>query len=85
VVAVTGGPESETVLRRAARIAKRAGAGRGGADLLCVHVLRSDGLAGTPPGALARLRRLADDVGASFHTVVGGEDVPAALLDFARG
>jgi two-component system sensor histidine kinase KdpD len=81
VVAVTGGPESETVVRRAARIAKRAGS----ADLLCVHVLRSDGLAGAAPGALAKLRRLADDVGASFHTVVGGEDVPAALLDFALG
>jgi two-component system, OmpR family, sensor histidine kinase KdpD len=85
VVAVTGGPESETVLRRAARIAKRAGGGGGGADLLCVHVLRSDGLTGTPPTALRGLRQLADDVGASFHTVVGGEDVPAALLDFARG
>ncbi|WP_028932474.1 sensor histidine kinase [Pseudonocardia spinosispora] len=85
VVAVTGGPESETVLRRAARIAKRAGGAAGGADLLCVHVLRSDGLAGAPPQALVALRRLADDVGASFHTVVGGEDVPAALLDFARG
>ena len=85
VVAVTGGPESETVVRRAARIAKRAGSGVGGADLLCVHVLRSDGLSGTPPAALGRLRRLADDVGASFHTVVGGEDVPAALLEFARG
>ncbi|HZZ49583.1 MAG TPA: DUF4118 domain-containing protein [Pseudonocardia sp.] len=81
VVAVTGGPESETVLRRAARIAKRAGS----ADLLCVHVLRGDGLAGAPPASIVSLRRLADDVGASFHTVVGGEDVPAALLDFARG
>ncbi|HZZ46308.1 MAG TPA: DUF4118 domain-containing protein [Pseudonocardia sp.] len=81
MVAVTGGPESETVVRRAARIAKRAGS----AELLCVHVLRSDGLAGAPPTALARLRKLADDVGASFHTVVGSEDVPSALLDFARG
>ncbi|MGD9528303.1 DUF4118 domain-containing protein [Pseudonocardia sp.] len=80
VVAVTGGPESETVLRRAARIAQRFGS----ADLLCVHVLRGDGVAGAPPAALSRLRRLADDVGASFHTVVG-DDVPAALLDFARG
>ena len=80
VVALTGGEESETVLRRAARIAKRAGS----ADLLCVHVLRGDGLAGAPVGALATLRKLADDVGASFHTVVG-DDVPAALLDFARG
>ncbi|MGQ0576030.1 MAG: DUF4118 domain-containing protein [Pseudonocardia sp.] len=80
VVAVTGGPESETVLRRATRIAKRAGS----AELLCVHVLHGDGLAGAAPAALSRLRRLADDVGASFHTVVG-DDVPRALLDFARG
>ena len=80
VVALTGDRESETVLRRAARIAKRSGA----ADLLAVHVLRGDGLSGPPVGALTRLRALADDVGASFHTVVG-DDVPAALLDFARG
>ncbi|GEL16697.1 DUF4118 domain-containing protein [Pseudonocardia asaccharolytica] len=80
VVAVTGGPESETVLRRAARIAERSGS----AELLAVHVLRGDGLAGATAGALAGLRRLADDLGASFHTVLG-DDVPAALLDFARG
>ncbi|MHA6630235.1 DUF4118 domain-containing protein [Pseudonocardia sichuanensis] len=80
VVALTGGAESETVLRRAARIAKRSGS----AELFAVHVLRGDGLAGATAGALAGLRRLAEDVGASFHTVVG-DDVPAALLDFARG
>ena len=80
VVALTGGPESETVLRRAARIAERSGS----AELFAVHVLRGDGLVGAPVGALAGLRRLAEDVGASFHTVVG-DDVPAALLDFARG
>ena len=80
VVALTGGPESETVLRRAARIAKRSGS----AELFAVHVLRGDGLVGAPVGALAGLRRLAEDVGASFHTVIG-DDVPAALLDFARG
>jgi len=61
------------------------GSGRGGADLLCVHVLRRRRAGRGAPGALATLRRLADDVGASFHTVVGGERVPAALLDFARG
>jgi two-component system, OmpR family, sensor histidine kinase KdpD len=84
VVALTGGPESETVLRRATRIAKRAGQ----ADLLAVHVLRGDGLAGAPVGATAALRRLADDVGASFHTVVGdggAGGVTDALLEFARG
>src|SRR4051794_18123621 len=61
VVALTGGPESETVLRRAARIAERSGA----AELFAVHVLRGDGLAGAPVGAIAGLRRLAEDVGAS--------------------
>ncbi|MCE3554540.1 DUF4118 domain-containing protein [Pseudonocardia sp. RS11V-5] len=84
VVALTGGPESETVLRRATRIAKRAGQ----ADLLAVHVLRGDGLAGAPVGATNALRRLADDVGASFHTVVGDSGaggVSEALLEFARG
>ena len=80
VVALTGGPESETVLRRAARIAERSGS----AELFAVHILRGDGLAGAPVGALAGLRRLADDVGASFHTVVG-DHVPPALLEFARG
>lgn len=79
VVAVTGGPESATVLHRAARIARRAGP----ADLLCVHVLRGDGL-GSTGTRTTDLRRLAADVGASFHTVVG-DDVPTALLAFARG
>ncbi|MDA3623881.1 sensor histidine kinase KdpD [Saccharopolyspora sp. WRP15-2] len=78
VAAITGGPESDTLIRRARRIAARAGA-----DLLVLHVLRSDGLAGTSPGSLARLRELADSVGATFHTVVG-DDVPETLLDFAR-
>ena len=68
------------MLRRAARIAERTES----AELFAVHVLRGDGLAGAPVGALAALRRLAEDVGASFHTVVS-DDVPTALLDFARG
>jgi Universal stress protein family len=59
VVALTGDKESETVLRRAARIAKRAGS----AELMCVHVLRGDGLAGAPVGAPAVLRKLADGGG----------------------
>jgi two-component system sensor histidine kinase KdpD len=79
VVAITGGPESETLVRRATRIATRAGA-----ELMVLTVLRGDGLAGVDPTAIGRLRRLADDVGATFHTVVG-DDVPTALLDFARG
>jgi two-component system sensor histidine kinase KdpD len=79
VVAITGGPESETLVRRARRIAARAGA-----ELLVVHILRGDGLTGANPAVLARCRALADGMGASFHTVVG-DDIPTALLDFARG
>ncbi|WP_440901499.1 DUF4118 domain-containing protein, partial [Actinosynnema sp.] len=79
VVAVTGGAESETLIRRARRIAARAGA-----ELLVVHTMRGDGLAGSAPGSIAALRKLTEDVGATFHMVVG-DDVPAALLEFARG
>ncbi|BCJ75136.1 sensor histidine kinase [Catellatospora sp. IY07-71] len=80
VVALTGGPEGETLIRRAARIADRAR----GADLLAVHVTRSDGLAGADPALLARQRILAESMGGTYHQVVG-TDVPKALLDFARG
>ncbi|MGB3444345.1 MAG: sensor histidine kinase KdpD [Actinophytocola sp.] len=79
VVAVTGGEESETLIRRASRIAVRAGA-----ELLVLHILRGDGLAGASPHAVAEIRRLAKNLGATFHTVVG-DDVPDAMLDFARG
>ncbi len=79
VVALTGGPEGETLLRRGARIAARVAGG----DLLALHVARSDGLAGASVAALAEQRRLTESLGGSFHSVVG-EDVPRALLDFAR-
>nr|WP_235926804.1 DUF4118 domain-containing protein [Actinokineospora pegani] len=79
VVAVTGGPESETLIRRGRRVAQRAGA-----ELLVVHVLRGDGLASASPEVVARCRRTALDLSATFHPVVG-DDVPTALLDFARG
>ena len=80
VVALTGGPEGDTLVRRAARIAGRTK----GADLLAVHVARSDGLAGADPAHLARQRLLVEAVGGTYHQVVGS-DVPDALLDFARG
>ena len=79
VVALTGGPEGETLIRRAARIADRASGG----DLLAVHVARSDGLAEADPAALATQRRLVEKIGGSYHSVVG-DHVPTALLDFAR-
>jgi two-component system, OmpR family, sensor histidine kinase KdpD len=79
VVALTGGPEGETLIRRAARIAARSSGG----DLLAVHVTRSDGLTGADPAALAAQRRLAESLGGSYHQVVG-DNIPEALLTFAR-
>ncbi|WP_043625652.1 sensor histidine kinase [Nonomuraea candida] len=80
VVALTGGPEGETLVRRAARIAARTK----GADLLAVHVTSSDGLTGGDPARLARQRTLVESMGGTYHQVVG-DDIPRALLDFARG
>ncbi len=79
VVALTGGPEGETLIRRAARIAARSSAG----DLLALHITRSDGLTGANPTALAQQRTLVESLGGSYHQVVG-DDVPDALLSFAR-
>ncbi|MCP2335856.1 sensor histidine kinase [Actinomadura rupiterrae] len=80
VVALTGGPEGDTLVRRAARIAARTK----GSDLLAVHVARSDGLTDADPATLARQRALVESLGGSYHQVVGA-NVPDALLDFARG
>ena len=79
VVALTGGPEGETLLRRGARIAARSAGG----DLLAVHVSRQDGLRAMTPGALTAQRALVESLGGSYHQVVG-DDVPRALVDFAR-
>lgn len=80
VVALTGGPEGETLLRRGARIAARSSGG----ELLAVHVTSEDGLRDTAPGALAAQRALVEQLGGSYHQVVG-TDIPKALVDFARG
>jgi two-component system sensor histidine kinase KdpD len=79
VVALTGGPEGETLIRRAARIAARATGG----ELLAVHIARSDGLAGSSIAELAQQRLLVESLGGSYHSIVG-DDVPDAILDFAR-
>ncbi|QIB47209.1 ATP-binding protein [Streptomyces aureoverticillatus] len=80
VVGLTGGPEGDTLIRRAARIADRSVGG----ELLAVHIARSDGLAaGTSHASLTRQRRLVEDLGGSYHSVVG-DDVATALVEFAR-
>lgn len=78
VVAVTGGPESETLVRRASRIASKSSA-----ELMVVHVVRGDGLSGVSAPQMGKVRELAASLGATVHTVVG-DDVPTALMDFAR-
>ncbi|MFL6075743.1 MAG: DUF4118 domain-containing protein [Mycobacteriales bacterium] len=99
VVAIAGGPESAALVRAAADIARMA-AGTGGStarlnseapdnapagSLLAVHVVRSAGLAGgEQPQRRESLRELVESLGGTYHTVVG-DDVPAALLDFAGG
>ncbi|WP_329267016.1 sensor histidine kinase KdpD [Streptomyces sp. NBC_01451] len=80
VVGLTGGPEGRTLLRRAARLAEK---GAGG-EVMAVYISRSDGLTAASPKELAVQRTLVEDLGGTFHHVVG-EDVSVALLDFSRG
>lgn len=79
VVALTGGPEGETLIRRGVRIAARSA----GAEVLAVHVSGQDGLRSPTPGALAAQRALVESLGGTYHQVVG-DDVPHALVEFAR-
>jgi two-component system, OmpR family, sensor histidine kinase KdpD len=78
VVALSGGPEGETLIRRAARIAARSGG-----DLLAVHAAPRGRPAGSGRAVLAAQRRLAESAGGTHHQLAD-EDIPAALLAFAH-
>ncbi|HZQ58726.1 MAG TPA: sensor histidine kinase KdpD [Acidimicrobiales bacterium] len=78
VVAMTGAPGGEALIRRAARMATRA---KG--DLLGVHVRSSDGLAGPPPGELERHRELLKELGGMYREVAAPDPV-TGLVTFAR-
>ncbi|MFJ3726678.1 ATP-binding protein [Streptomyces sp. NPDC090045] len=80
VVGLTGGPEGRTLIRRAARLAEK---GAGG-EVLAVYIAASDGLTSASPKELAVQRTLVEDLGGTFHHVIG-DDIPDALLEFARG
>ncbi|WP_405913548.1 DUF4118 domain-containing protein [Streptomyces sp. NBC_00963] len=80
VVGLTGGPEGRTLIRRAARMAAKGS----GSEILAVYIARSDGLTSASPKELAFQRTLVEDLGGTFHHVIG-EDIPSALLEFARG
>jgi two-component system sensor histidine kinase KdpD len=79
VVALTGGPEGETLIRRGARIAARSAGG----ELIVVHVSGQDGLSETHPGALSAQRALAEKLGGTYHQVIG-DDIPRSLVEFAK-
>lgn len=80
VVGLTGGPEGRTLIRRAARMAAKGS----GSEILAVHIVRSDGLASGSTKELTGQRTLVESLGGTYHQVIG-DDVPDALLDFARG
>ncbi|MFP3987434.1 sensor histidine kinase KdpD [Streptomyces sp. E11-3] len=80
VVGLTGGAEGRTLIRRAARM----GAKGSGSEILAVYIARSDGLTAASPKELAVQRTLVEDLGGTFHHVIG-DDIPGSLLEFARG
>lgn len=80
VVGLTGGPEGRTLIRRASRVAAKGS----GSEILAVYIARSDGLTAASPKELAVQRTLVEDLGGTFHHVIG-DNVPEALLEFARG
>ncbi|MFF8967612.1 DUF4118 domain-containing protein [Streptomyces globisporus] len=80
VVGLTGGPEGRTLIRRASRMAAKGS----GSEILAVYIARSDGLTSASPKELTVQRTLVEDLGGTFHHVIG-DNIPAALLEFARG
>jgi two-component system, OmpR family, sensor histidine kinase KdpD len=78
VVALSGGPEGETLIRRAARIAAWPAG-----DLLAVHAARPGGPAAAGRAALAAQRQLTVSLGGTYHQLAD-PDIPAALLAFAQ-
>ncbi len=80
VVALTGGREGETLLRRGARISSRSSGG----ELFAVHVTTSDGLTESNSAILDTQRALVETLGGTYHQVVG-EHIAKSLVDFARG
>jgi two-component system sensor histidine kinase KdpD len=78
VVALTGAPNGQEVIRRAARISSRTHG-----DLIGVHVRSTDGLSGPDPTSLDEQRKLLADLGGEYHELAAG-DVAGALVQFAR-
>src|SRR5207249_6896337 len=78
VVALSGAPGTEMLIRRAARLAQRAHG-----QLLGVYVRSDEGLAVEATGLLEQHRKLLQELGGTYHEAVGS-DPAAALVGFAR-
>lgn len=78
VVAVTGAPSGDHLIRRAARMARRSHG-----DLIGVHVRAGSGLQDGPDELLVAHQQLLGDLGGSFHQATG-ENVADGLVAFAR-
>ena len=78
LVALTGAPGGDDVIRRAARMA-----GRLRSELVGLHVVAGTGLASRAGTELEGQRTLLTQLGGTYREVVG-DDVATALVDFAR-
>ncbi len=78
LVALTGSPDGDRLVRRAARMAQRLNA-----DLIAVHVRPQTGLATPSAGLLEQQGRLVERLGGSYREVAG-TDVGEALVETAR-
>lgn len=78
VVAITGVPGTDSLIRRAARIAERSHG-----ELIGVHVIADDAVAVAASDNLERQRRLLEVLGGTYHEVVG-TDIPTKLVKFAQ-
>ena len=78
MVAITGAPGTEGVIRRAARLA-----GRVKADLHAVHARGGDAGRVADRDRLEQMRQLVSDVGGFWHEI-DGDDPARALVGFAR-
>jgi two-component system sensor histidine kinase KdpD len=78
LVALTGAPNGEHLIRRAARMARRA---KG--DLTAVHVRSDDGMRRPIPSDLERQRSLVIELGGIYREILGS-DIAEALIQVAR-
>lgn len=78
VVAMTGAPSGDHLVRRAARMARRSQG-----DLVGVHVSSGQGLTVPTQTRIEEHRRLLVSLGGAYHEVVGNE-VATTLVQFAR-